>query len=70
MNKAKRPGRVWPASTKPVKTMGFDQNDPRPIINVHKPATKVNLWMVVGVLVFLLAGGLLIWLYVQRHGST
>lgn len=50
--------------------MGFDQDDQRPIMNVHKRTTKVNLWMVVGVLLFFVAGGLLIWLYVQRHGST
>lgn len=50
--------------------MGFDQGDPRPIMNVHKRTTKVNLWMVVGVLVFFAVGGLLIWLYVQRLGSS
>lgn len=50
--------------------MGFDQNDPRPIMNVHKRTTKVNLWMVVGVVAFFVTGGVLIWMYVQRHGGT
>ena len=50
--------------------MGFDQNDPRPIMNVHKRTTKVNLWMVVGVVAFFVVGGVLIWMYVQRHGGT
>jgi hypothetical protein len=50
--------------------MGFDQNDPRPIINVHKRTTKVNLWMVVGVLFFFIVGGLAVWVFVQRHGAS
>lgn len=48
--------------------MAFDQNDQRPIMNVHKRTTKVNLWMVVGVLLFFVGGGLLIWMIVQRQG--
>ena len=50
--------------------MGFDQDDPRPIMNVHKRTTKVNIWMVVGVLAFFLMGGLLIWMYVRWQGGT
>ena len=40
--------------------MGFDDNDNRPIINFHKWTTKVNVWMIVGALVFLMVGALLI----------
>ena len=47
--------------------MGFDQNQPGPIVNVHKRTTKVNLWMVVAVLVFLAAGTVLIWVF--KHQS-
>ena len=47
--------------------MGFDQNDQRPILNPHKKTTQVNLWMVVGVIVFFVAGGLAIWLYSNHH---
>jgi len=36
--------------------MSFDKNDGIPIVNVHKPATRVNIWMVVAVVVFLLFG--------------
>jgi hypothetical protein len=50
--------------------MGFDQNDPRPIINVHKRTTKVNIWMAVAVLVFFAVGGLLILMYVRWYGGT
>ncbi len=46
--------------------MGFDQNDDQPIIHPHRRATRVNLWMVAGVLGFLVAGGLLIWVFVTR----
>ena len=49
--------------------MGFDQDDPRPIMNVHKRTTKVNIWMV-GVLAFFVMGGLLIWMYVRWQGGT
>jgi hypothetical protein len=49
--------------------MGFDQNDPRPILNVHKRTTKVNIWMIVSVLVFFAVGGLVIWLYVHGHAG-
>jgi hypothetical protein len=41
--------------------MGFDQNQPGPVVDVHKRTTKVNLWMVGAVLLFLAAGVILIW---------
>ncbi len=46
--------------------MGFDQNDDQPIIHPRRKATRVNLWMIVGVLGFLLAGVLLIWAFAAR----
>jgi hypothetical protein len=50
--------------------MGFDQNDPRPIIQLAKRTTKVNLVTVAAVLVFLLIGaGAIIWMTV-RHGHS
>ncbi len=50
--------------------MGFDQDQPGPVVNVHKRTTKVNIWLVVGVLVFLAAGGVLIWVFVQQTPGT
>ena len=50
--------------------MGFDQNDPRPIVNVHKRTTKVNIWMAVGVFAFFALGAGLIWLFVRWYGHT
>jgi hypothetical protein len=43
--------------------MGFDQNDPRPVLNVKKKTTQVNIWMAIAVLMFFVAGGLAIWIY-------
>lgn len=47
--------------------MGFDQNQPGPIVNVHKRTTKVNLWIVFAVLLFLIGGGGLIWWFWLNH---
>ena len=47
--------------------MGFDQNQPGPIVNVHKRTTKVNLWMAFAVVLFLIGGGGLIWAFWLRH---
>jgi hypothetical protein len=38
--------------------MGFDQNDPQPIIQPAKKTTKVNIWMVIAVVLFFVLGGL------------
>jgi hypothetical protein len=57
-------------SPEEIFAMGFDQNDPRPVVNVHKRTTKVNIWMVIGVLVFLAVGAVAVWIYTQRHGAT
>lgn len=39
--------------------MGFDKDTPgQPIIQADKRTTKVNIWVVIGVLVFLLLGAL------------
>ena len=48
--------------------MGFDADSAgQPIVNVHKKTTQVNLWMVVGVVVFfLISAGVVVWLS-QRH---
>ena len=42
----------------PVLLMSFDKKDGLPIVNVHRRATRVNLWMVVAVVAFLLFGTL------------
>jgi hypothetical protein len=40
--------------------MSFDKPDGQPIVNVHKRATKVNLWMVAAVVAFLVFGTLMV----------
>lgn len=52
-----------------VSTMGFDgYSADQPILNVHKKTTQVNLWMAVGVTLFVLAAILLISWSRSRHG--
>lgn len=41
--------------------MGFDKDDSGPVVNVSKRTTKVNIAMVVGVLLFFVAAGLVVW---------
>ena len=36
--------------------MSFDQKDGLPLVNVHRRTTRVNLWMVVGIVTFLIIG--------------
>ncbi len=37
--------------------MSFDRpDDGKPIVNVHKRTTKVNIWMAVAVVVFVIGG--------------
>jgi hypothetical protein len=48
--------------------MGFDQHDPRPIIQPAKKTTKVNISLVAGVLVFFIVGlAALLW-FRSKHG--
>jgi hypothetical protein len=50
--------------------MGFDQNSNRPLINFHKWTTKVNLWLVVGMLFFLVAGAFAIVFWHRRISAA
>ena len=49
--------------------MGFDKDDPRPLIDVSKRTTKVNLWMVVSIVVFFILVGFVVWA-LWLHPST
>ncbi len=49
-----------------LTSMGFDKDDTRPIIHPRRPATRVNLWMSLTILIFLgLMGAVVLWLW--RH---
>lgn len=50
--------------------MGFDQNENRPIINFRKWTTKVNLWTIIGVLIFFAVGGAGIWVMTLLKSKT
>jgi hypothetical protein len=47
--------------------MGFDKNDPRPIVEPAKKTTKVNISLAVGVVIFLVIGVVAIVLYDRLH---
>lgn len=47
--------------------MGFDKNDPEePLIHPARRTTRVNFWVVIGVLILLLASGLYM-VHIRRH---
>jgi hypothetical protein len=49
--------------------MGFDPNSAgKPLVNVHKKTTQVNLWMVVGVVVFFIVGTAVLFWLSGSHG--
>ncbi|HYD83365.1 MAG TPA: hypothetical protein VEA63_04920 [Opitutus sp.] len=41
--------------------MGFDKDDTRPVVDVEKRTTKVNISMVIGVIVFFIVTGIVVW---------
>jgi hypothetical protein len=47
--------------------MGFDQNDPRPIMRPAKKTTKVNISIVAAVLIFLVVGAGAFVLFARHH---
>ncbi len=49
--------------------MGFDKDDPRRIVDVEKRTTKVNIWMIVGILIFFGLAGIVLWWFGQ-HGQA
>lgn len=55
------PMRVGAIARGDVRSMGFDKNDPRPVVNPAKRTTKVNVAIIVGVVVFFLVAGLVVW---------
>lgn len=41
--------------------MGFDKDDTRPVVDVEKRTTKVNISMAIGVIVFFIVTGIVVW---------
>jgi len=51
--------------------MSFDnKNDGKPIVDVHKQTTKVNIWMVIAVVTFLVIGVLAAVVYIRSHSHS
>jgi hypothetical protein len=48
--------------------MGFDKNDPGPLVQSANKTTKVNISLVVGVVLFIAIGGAAIAWMRSRHG--
>jgi hypothetical protein len=48
--------------------MGFDKNDPRPLVQPAKTTTKVNISLIAGVLLFLVFGAVAIAWMRSVHG--
>ena len=47
--------------------MGFDKNSPQPLVQPQKKTTKVNISMIIGILLFFVAGGFAIrWVYLHH----
>lgn len=49
--------------------MGFDKDDESPLVHPERRTTKVNLWMIVGILVFFIAAGVVVW-YLARNPAA
>lgn len=41
--------------------MGLDKNDNTPPVDFSKRTTKVNVWMIVGILAFFAIAGTVVW---------
>ncbi len=47
--------------------MAFDRDSDLPVLQPHKKTTQVNIWMVVGVIVFLILGAVAVVQYGLHH---
>lgn len=52
------------------RIMGFDKDDTRPLIRPERRTTKVNLWMVAGILLFFVAAGVLVWILARNPAAA
>jgi len=51
--------------------MSFDTNNPAPVMQPAKKTTQVNIWMAVGVVLFLIAGLLgVLWYHHHREQAA
>lgn len=63
-------GLVWFWQLNPRLVMGLDKDDPRPPVDLSKRTTKVNIWMVVGILVFFAIAGIVTWALWENPSSS
>ena len=41
--------------------MGFDKDDTRPVVDVKRRTTQVNIWMAVAIVVFFIGAAVIVW---------
>lgn len=41
--------------------MGFDKDDTRPVVDVNRRTTKVNIWMAVAIVAFFVVTAIVVW---------
>ncbi len=41
--------------------MGFDKDDTRPVVDVTRRTTKVNIWMAVAIVTFFIVTAVVVW---------
>lgn len=65
------PAAVAPVPRAHTFAMGFDKDDTRPVVDVSKRSTKINIGMIVGVLIFFVLAGIVLWaLWLDPSAAT
>ena len=49
--------------------MGFDKDDTRPIVDISKRTTRVNLWMGIAIVVFFIVAGIVVFRLWSHFGD-
>lgn len=50
--------------------MGFDKDDTRPIVDVKRRTTKVNIWMAVAIVAFFIGTAIVVWALWEEPSSA
>lgn len=50
--------------------MGFDKDDTRPVVDVTRRTTKVNVWMAVAIVAFFIVTAVVVWALWEEPSSA
>jgi len=50
--------------------MGFDKDDTRPVVDVKRRTTKVNIWMAVAIVAFFIVTAIVVWALWEQPSSA